>query len=66
MTVRRALAPWWGKEIIIGNPVRPDGETICGTAMVWPIIGPQEFLDVLAFNNLTRMACVHCLAVVQQ
>jgi hypothetical protein len=64
-TVRRILDRWWGREIIVGLPRRPRGETICGTAMVWPIIGPQELLTVLAFHNLAPVTCVHCLQVAQ-
>lgn len=63
MAIRRALFGWWGREIIVDNPIRPRGETICGTAMVWPIVGPPELVEVLAKHDLTRMACVHCFMI---
>lgn len=53
---------WWGREIEVGNPQRPRAKHQCQTHTIWPIIGPREFLDLLAKYDLGRYVCAHQIA----
>lgn len=55
-------AKWWGREIEVGQPKRPQRKHRCNTHTIWPVIGPQEFLDLLARYDLGRYVCVHLIA----
>ena len=54
-------ADWWGREIELGTPKAPELPMPCGTRVIWPIVGPYEFVKALRNNKLGMFACVHCI-----
>ena len=55
-------APWWGREVEIGAPRTAEEKHRCGTHTIWPIVGPQEFVELLVKHGLGRFVCIHLIS----
>lgn len=55
---------WWGREIELGEAVSPARDMPCAARLIWPIVGPPEFVALLRKYGLGTFACVHCFGEV--
>ena len=62
ITGSEAVSEWWGRNIIVSQPLKPQREHACDPMYVYRILGPPEFIDfLLALGRCERFACEHCI-----
>ncbi len=56
------VSEWWGRNIIVSQPLKPRRHHVCNPMYVYRILGPPAFVDLLAsLGRYERFACEHCI-----
>lgn len=56
------VSEWWGRNIIVSQPIKPKRYHACNPMYVYKILGPPEFIDFLvSLGRRERFACEHCI-----
>jgi len=56
------VSEWWGRRIIVSQPLRPRMKHACNPDYLYKILGPPDFVRLLdELGRYERFACEHCI-----